>query len=204
MPHETDDFDINTDRKISTFPATTTFPTNTIVTLVADGVNYQMTLADFQSQFSAVGTIASVGTGLPIYNASGSVSQIRTIEALRGLYAEQIESAGIEISDGLTVTLTSTTAHICAQTSEIIFCAGANIVHNVTLLPSAATGSLVRIYTTIATASVKFITSDASNLIIAGASSSGATGKTMSGFRTITLRKTPSNWMQENTPGTLT
>ncbi len=200
MSHdETDFIDLSADRKISEFPAVTSFPSNTIVTLIADGVNYQMSLTDFQNAFSAVGTIASVGSGLPIYNAAGSVSQIRTLEAAPSLFAEQIEAGGIEISDGAPVTLTTSDTYTVVQDSENIFCTVGATAYDIELKSSAPVNSVVRIFSRQSGATIHVSSPDGSSIIYQGAFVVGVTGFDIDALRSITLRKLPgSNWTQES------
>ena len=193
-----DDFEFQQGRRISEFPATPTFPAGTQLTLIADGVNYQMPLADFLSALNVTGVIESLGDGIPVYNNAGSVNQIRAIETLSGLFSQQGTSGNIQISDAMLTTLTTSSLHVTSATSEIIFCTVGGLQYEIDLHTFAATGDVVRIFSTASNATVKVVSTDGSDIIYRGAVVTGATGFILPQLRSITLRKAPSIWIQED------
>jgi len=86
-------------RKISEFPADTTLPANTEISFVADGVNYRITLADFQASIGVTGTIVQDGdvTSVPILDVQGAINNIRNIEAGAGISASVSPENGVLI-----------------------------------------------------------------------------------------------------------
>jgi len=86
-------------RKISEFPSATTLPANTEISFIADGVNYQIPLAEFQSSLGVTGTIVQDGdiTGVPILDTQGSVNNIRNIESGAGISASVSPENGVLI-----------------------------------------------------------------------------------------------------------
>lgn len=192
------DSELQQGRKISKFPGASVFQPGTALTFIAEGVNYKIPLADFLSSLNVSGVIESVGDGVPVYQSAGSVNQIRAIDALRGLYAEQGTSQNVEISDGHTTTLTSSTTFPVVNSSEIIFCTVSSTVYDITLNPGAVTGDLVRVFSTASTATVSVKTTNATNIIYRGAVVTGTTGFVMANLRSVTLRKAPNIWIQES------
>ncbi len=187
----------NQGRKISNFPAQTALPGDAELTYVSGTVNYKITLADFQSSLGVTGTIVSLGDGLAIFNLSGSENQIRAIETLTGLVSAQGTSGNIEIADASLFTVTSSTVHVMAQSSEVVFCTTGGVDANIELNETAATGDRIEIYSTVGVTSVNVSTTDGTDIIYQGAIA-GSDTFTLAGLRSATLRKAPAVWVQES------
>lgn len=86
-------------RKISAFPALTSLPSDAVLTFISGGVNYQITLADFQTALSVTGSIVQDGdpTGTPVLDVQGAVNIIRNLEAGSGI------STSVSPQNGITV-----------------------------------------------------------------------------------------------------
>ena len=91
-------------KKISDFPASTTLPGDTELTFVADGVNYKIDLASFNTALGVTGTLSQEGDvlGIPILNTQGADNFIRNIEPGIGIAAEISAEGGIALSTSIT------------------------------------------------------------------------------------------------------
>lgn len=86
-------------RKISGFPALTSLPSDAVLTFISGGVNYQITIADFQSALAVTGSIVQDGdpTGTPVLDVQGSVNNIRNLEDGPGITTSVSAQNGITI-----------------------------------------------------------------------------------------------------------
>lgn len=200
MSHSGDSGDSTADpsqgRKISEFPADTVLPADTELSFISDSTNFKITLANFLTALNVTGSIASIGDGIPLYTLAGSVNQIRALETLTGLYSEQGTSGNVEISDGFIKTITDDTPYQVIQSSEVIFCETVSEDAFVTLRASPQTGDLVRLFNTGTSQDIQVFSSGSENLIYQGTST--ATGLTIGPLRSVTFRRAPAVWIQEN------
>jgi len=92
-------------RKISQFPALTTLPSDTALEFVSAGVNYQITIANFEAALGVTGSIVQDGdvTGVPVLDTQGSVNNIRNIEPGPGIAASVSPDNGITIEHNFQV-----------------------------------------------------------------------------------------------------
>lgn len=86
-------------RKISAFPALSSLPGDAVLNFISGGVNYQITLADFESSLNVTGSIVQDGdpTGVPVLDVQGAVNNIRNVEPGAGI------SASVSAQNGLTI-----------------------------------------------------------------------------------------------------
>lgn len=86
-------------RKISSFPALTTIPSDAVLTFISGGVNYKITLSDFQNALSVTGSIVEDGdpTGTPVLDTQGAVNNIRNIEDGPGIVSSVSAQNGITL-----------------------------------------------------------------------------------------------------------
>lgn len=197
MTHDTtDNFARRQGRRISEFPVDTEFPADTFLTFIAGSTNFKISKADFLSALNVTGSIASVGDGIPLYTLAGSVNQIRALETLTGLYSEQGTSGNVEVSDGFIKTITDDTPYQVIQSSEVIFCQTESEDAFVTLRANPQTGDLVRLFNTGTSQDIQLFSSGGENLIYQGTST--ASGLTIGPLRSVTFRRAPAVWIQEN------
>ena len=95
-------------RKESNFPSSTDLPSGAYLTYFANGVNYKIDLASFQTALGVTGTIVQAGsvTGTPVLEKSGSVNRIRNIENGSGIAASVSPQNGLKLSHNFTVDTT--------------------------------------------------------------------------------------------------
>lgn len=86
-------------RKISAFPALTSLPSDAVLNFISGGVNYQITLADFQAALAVTGSIVQDGdpTGTPVLDVQGAVNNIRNLEDGAGIATSVSAQNGITI-----------------------------------------------------------------------------------------------------------
>lgn len=92
------------DRKISKFVAQTSLPAGSYLSYISNNTNYKISLADFQASLGVTGTIIQDGavTGTPILDTSGSVNNIRNLEAGSGIKTSVSPENGATIEHGFT------------------------------------------------------------------------------------------------------
>lgn len=86
-------------RKTSGFPSSTTIPSDAKLSYISAGVNYQIPIANFESELGVTGTIVQDGdvTGVPVLDTQGTVNNIRNIEPGAGI------SASVSVGNGITL-----------------------------------------------------------------------------------------------------
>lgn len=99
------------DRKISDFITQVSVPDGAYFSYVYNNTNYKILDSNFYSTLGVTGTIEQEGavTGTPILNKSGSVNQIRNLEAGSGIKTSVSPENGATIEHGFTEDTTGVT-----------------------------------------------------------------------------------------------